>query len=83
MVKARRPAPRQAQPQENPRQSGPCLRSPPSLEAYQAELARLKSLVPVLMEASFPAGSETVRFAMFDTRNAGGIYIELLWNYRA
>ncbi len=55
------------------------LFAPPTLEAYQAEVARLKAIVPVLMEASFPAGSETVRFALFDTRKEGLYSIGLVY----
>lgn len=47
------------------------LFGPPSLEAYNAEAARLKAIAPALMEASFDAGDAVVRFAMFDTRKEG------------
>lgn len=48
------------------------LFGPPTLEAYQAELAGLKTIAPAVMEASFPAGPDlSVHFAMLDTRRQG------------
>jgi len=48
------------------------LFGPPTLEAYQAELARLKAISPTVIEASFPVGPDmSVRFANFDTRKDG------------
>ena len=55
------------------------LFAPPSLDAYQAELTRLKAIIPILMEASFDAGGAIVRFAMFDTCKDGLYSIGLVY----
>lgn len=56
------------------------LFGPPTLDAYQAELARLKTIAPTVMEASFPASPElSVRFAMLDTRKEGLYSIGLVY----